>query len=64
LETDNRSRQELLADAVQARHEVERFRQAALLMNDKFIEEMLMTRSVELENLAKMLEARAAKRLL
>ena len=61
MEAEQRAPGELLAEAAKARHEARRFRNAALLMNDRLVEDALIARAVELENLAGMLEAQAAK---
>jgi hypothetical protein len=64
LEKEKRSRVELLAEAVNARHEAMRFRLAASVMNDPLIEESLIARAVELETFAATLEAQAGKLVL
>ena len=50
-----------MGEAVRARRDADRFRQAATLMNDQAIEETLRVRAAELDTLARTLEAQAAK---
>jgi hypothetical protein len=53
--------QEILAEAAKARQEASRFRRAALIISDDLVVDSLKGRVVELETLAAMLEAQAAK---
>jgi hypothetical protein len=53
--------QEFLAEASQARQDASRFRRAALIIGDKTVAQSLKVRAGELETLAAMLEAKAAK---
>ena len=53
--------QEMLAEATQARQDASRFRRAALVIGDATLAQSLKSRAGELETLAAMLEARAAK---
>jgi hypothetical protein len=61
LETDKRSREELLVDAAKARRDAQRHRTAALIVHDSLVEETLRTRADELITLAAILEAKASK---
>jgi hypothetical protein len=60
-EVDNRTWQELQTDGVTARHQASRFRQAAIIIHDALVEEALRARAKELDTLAEILEAKAAK---
>ena len=53
--------QEILAEAAQARQDASRFRRAALIISDELVVRSLKARAGELETLAAMLEAKAAK---
>ena len=53
--------QEILMEAAKARQEASRFRRAALIIGDELVVESLKARAGELETLAVMLEAQAAK---
>ncbi|HEY3918464.1 MAG TPA: hypothetical protein VGL83_11760 [Stellaceae bacterium] len=61
METDDRTRAQLLEDAAIARHQASRFKQAATIINDDLVESALRARARELETLVAMLEAKAAK---
>jgi hypothetical protein len=61
MEPDNRTREELLADAATARHQASRFRQAAVIVNDDLVESALQARARELDTLVALLEAKVAK---
>ncbi|HWE72976.1 MAG TPA: hypothetical protein VG328_07440 [Stellaceae bacterium] len=52
---------EVLAEAAKARQEASRFRRAALIISDELVVDSLKGRAAELETLAAMLEAQAAK---
>ena len=52
---------EILAEAAKARQEASRFRRAALIISDELVADSLKGRAGELETLAAMLEAQAAK---
>ena len=52
---------EILAEAAKARQEAGRFRRAALIISDELVVDSLKARAGELETLATMLEAQAAK---
>jgi hypothetical protein len=53
--------QEILTEAAKARQEAGRFRRAALIISDDLVVDSLKGRAGELETLAAMLEAQAAK---
>jgi hypothetical protein len=53
--------QEIRMEAAKARQEASRFRRAALIIGDELVVESLRARASELETLAAMLEAQAAK---
>ena len=53
--------QEILAEASQARQDASRFRRAALIISNEIVARSLEARAGELEILAAMLEAKAAK---
>lgn len=53
--------QEILTEAARARQEASRFRRAALIVSDEMVVDSLKGRASELETLATMLEAHAAK---
>ncbi len=53
--------QEILTEAAKARQEANRFRRAALIISDELVVDSLKWRAGELETLATMLEAHAAK---
>lgn len=53
--------QEILTEAAKARQEASRFRRAALIISDELVVDSLKGRAGELERLAAMLEAQAAK---
>jgi hypothetical protein len=53
--------EEILREAARARQEASRFRRAALIISDELVLESLKGRAGELESLATMLEAQAAK---
>lgn len=59
---DDRPPEELLAEAAKARHDAERFRQAAAIVHDDIVERSLRARAEELETLARLLEAQASKK--
>jgi predicted signal transduction protein with EAL and GGDEF domain len=59
---DQRTAEELLAEAAKARHDAKRFRQAAEVIHDDIVERSLRARAEELETLAGLLEAQAAKK--
>jgi hypothetical protein len=61
MEPDNRTREELLADAATARHQASRFRQAAVIINDDLVESALQARARELDTLVALLEAKVEK---
>jgi hypothetical protein len=61
IEADNRTREELLSDAARARYQADRFRQAAVVINDDLVESALRARARELETLVALLEAKVAK---
>ena len=53
--------QEILMEAARARQEASRFHRAALIISDELVVNSLKARAGELETLAAMLEAQAAK---
>lgn len=61
-ESDSHSSEELLAEAAKTRQQAARFRQAVTIVNDDLVEMSLRARAEELEQLAKTLEAQAAKK--
>jgi hypothetical protein len=52
---------EILTEAAKARQEANRFRRAALIVSDELVVDSLKGRAGELDTLATMLEAQAAK---
>jgi hypothetical protein len=56
-----RTPQEILTEAAKARQEASRFRRAALIISDDLVVDSLKGRAGELETLAAILEAKAAK---
>lgn len=57
---NNRSRDELLREARQARQEADTFHRASLMTGDGVVVESLVTRAQELNKLARQLETQAA----
>jgi hypothetical protein len=60
LESDERTRAELLADAAVAKDQAARFRRAAMMIDDDLIQSALRARARELETLVAMLDERVA----
>jgi hypothetical protein len=61
LDSDNRTRAELLADLEIARQQANRFKQAAAIVGDDLVESALRARARELATLVAVLEAKIAK---
>ena len=60
LESDDRTRAELLADAAVAKDHAARFRRAADMIDDDLVQSALRTRARDLETLVAMLDERVA----
>jgi hypothetical protein len=61
LESDDRTRAELLADAAIAKDQAARFKRAATMIDDDLVQSALRARARELETLAATLDARVAE---
>jgi hypothetical protein len=61
LESDERTRLELLADAAVAKDQAARFKRAATMIDDDLVQSALRARARELETLVATLDARVAE---